>query len=149
MPRKALTPRRQRQGQLTVAVVRRLLTGHWFPMGSEGHPEPSEAELRDLWTGNRDRLMRKWFAVYEGEGGAFTRPWAWWKYGDTDHPGPHHRKLLSGEVLGDGCWFGTPTHIRRQTRDARWETERQYLARRRLYTPEEKKASQRRTQAHA
>ena len=139
MPRKALTPRRQRQGQLTVAVERRLLTGHWFPMGSEGFPEPSESELEALWETHRDTLMRKWFAGYEGEGGAFTRPWAWWAF---DAPEP--RRLLSGtcEPADKSLWFGVPAAWGKTVKPV-WESERGYLRRKNLLTNTEIESARR------
>jgi hypothetical protein len=78
MPTERLPIHRSRRGRLRAGQELEL----WLGPSSNGSAFRDEAELREAWTRNRDRLMQQY-----GHDG--RRPMAWWEFeaGDLRHPG--------------------------------------------------------------
>jgi hypothetical protein len=133
-----------RETGLTEDQTEYLLTGmSWGELAGGAFKTP-EDEAR-TWKQNRARLISR----YQQKHGPFCRPWAWWK-----HDAPELRRRIGGEGVAaidtDDCpeWakdrvsFGRPVVWDDDYGDEveTWfETERDYLIRLNLLTPEEKK----------
>lgn len=138
--------------QWTEQHIRVLLSGRDFfrafasngPCGimtreREDYTEATDVDARrqQAWQDLAPELLVDWIRTRP-----FTRPWAWWRYDP-----PECRRCMSGEHPYDAAdWgtfpkrysFGLPT-IKRRPEDweATFETERDFLERLGLLTPEE------------
>jgi hypothetical protein len=138
MPTNRYVRTRKPRSAMTALELRGMVTGcFWFD-------EAAESRKPELWHDHREEIEREWFSLQ----GLFSRCWAWWKF-----EAPEPRRRIGGEGIAatdtpdcPACAkklsFGRPTVWDADYADETetwFETQRDYLIRLDLLTPEEKR----------